>query len=243
MILYPAIDIYEGRAVRLKRGEFQEITVFDEDPLHAAQRWVDAGAAWLHVVDLEGAKTGHPVHADLIKKICSTFPQVKVEVGGGIRDRTTVMSYLSAGVARIIFGTSALQDASLLRATLAVYADQVAVSLDARNGMVAIQGWTSLSKQTIAEAVKNLAGYGLQTIIYTNIGRDGMMGGPDLEGLQAISATFPGELIASGGISTLDDLRALAQLASYHVTGAIVGRALYENAFTLEDALAAVADR
>ena len=234
MILYPAIDIYEGKAVRLKRGEFHEVTVFDNDPLHAAQRWVEAGAAWLHIVDLEGAKTGQPVHADLIRKIRSTFPQVKIEVGGGIRDRTTVTSYLAAGINRIIFGTSALQDASLLRATLAVYPDQVAVSLDARNGMVAIQGWTSLSKQTVAEAVKNLAGYGVES------SRDLSDEQAD-EGLQGLCAAFPGELIASGGISTLDDLRALAGLEQQRVTGAILGRALYENAFTFADALAAVA--
>lgn len=243
MILYPAIDILDGKAVRLRRGEFQDLTVFDDDPVNAARRWVEQGAQWLHLVDLAGAKDGTPVHRDVILAIRKEFPQVQIEVGGGIRDRATMLSYLDGGVDRIIFGTSALQDPNLLRAALGIYADRVAVSLDARGGYVAIKGWTSLSKITVADAVKQLKDMGLQTLIYTDIGRDGMMGGPNIEGLQEVAGCFGRDLIASGGITTLDDLRALAQLQSYRVTGAIVGRALYENAFTLTEALAAVAEQ
>ncbi|HNW91815.1 MAG TPA: HisA/HisF-related TIM barrel protein, partial [bacterium] len=158
-----------------------------------------------------------------------------------IRTRATMLAYLDAGIDRIIFGTSALMDQNLLRAALGTYPESIAVSLDARNGLVAVKGWTSLSKLTVADAVTQLKELGLQTLIYTDIGCDGMMAGPNLDGLREVAGWFGGDLIASGGVTTLDDLRALARLGDSRVIGAIVGRALYENAFTLADALTAAA--
>ncbi len=235
MILLPAIDILEGKAVRLARGDFGQRTEYDTDPLEAARRWVDAGARELHVVDLDGARTGQPANVGHVRRIVEACG-VPVEVGGGLRSLDAVRAIADTGVARLILGTAAFRDPDLLEAAVVGYPNQVMVSVDARNGRVAAAGWTEETELSVSEALAGLQGQGVSRFVYSNIERDGMLTGPDLDGARAVACAIDGSFVYSGGVGTLEDLEALAQLREPKCTGVIVGKALYERRFDVGEA-------
>ncbi len=227
VILLPAIDILGGKAVRLARGDFAQRTDYDSDPLEAAARWVDAGARALHVVDLDGARTGQPANVEQVRRIAEAFA-VPVQVGGGLRSLETVHAVAQAGAARLILGTAALRDPEFLAAAVDAYPEQITVSVDARNGRVAAAGWTEETDLNVGDALVDLESRGVKTFVYSNIERDGMLSGPDLEGARAVAATVHGSFVYSGGIGTLADIEALAELREPRLGGVIVGKAIYE---------------
>ena len=238
MIILPAIDIRGGRCVRLRQGRFEEETVFDEDPAAVARRFEAKGAKWLHVVDLDGAREGEPRNLDRVRAIREAVG-LKMEVGGGIRSTEAVEEVFGAGVDRIIVGTRAVRDPGWLKEVAEKFPAQVALGLDARQGRVAVEGWKSPTERIAAEMLEAFAGLPLAAIIYTDIGRDGMMSGPNVAATTLVVAVArPIPVIASGGVTTVEDIRALAKAGA---AGAIVGRALYEGKLALEAALAAVA--
>lgn len=235
--LYPAIDLRGGRAVRLRQGDFDQTTVFNDDPVAQARAFAEAGATSLHVVDLDGALDGEPVHAALVASIAATFPGT-VHLGGGLRSRAAIETALATGVDRVVVGTAVLSDPDLLRWAIDRLGDGLVVALDARQGKVATHGWTQVSDRDAWEVAAELVSTGVRRLLYTDIGRDGTLGGPNLAALRRIAeAAPPLELIASGGVATLDDLRRLRDLGVPTITGVIVGRALYENRFTVGEAL------
>jgi phosphoribosylformimino-5-aminoimidazole carboxamide ribotide isomerase len=240
VILYPAIDIRNGRAVRLTQGDYQRETVYDADPLDAAKRWAGDGARWLHVVDLDGARKGEPANLDAIERIAGAV-DVPVQAGGGLRSGAAVDALLAAGAERVVIGTAALRDPELLAAALERHGERIVVSVDARAGRVSLSGWTETSERDAADAVTELSGRGVARFVYTPIEVDGTMQGPDLDRLRQVAAATEAELIYSGGVGDLSDLRSLACLAAGNVGGVIVGRALYEGRFTVEQAQAALA--
>ena len=241
MKLYPAVDILGGNAVRLRRGEFDAKKVYEQDPLSAARAWQEEGARFLHVVDLDGARTGQPVNLGQLRRITREL-DVTVQYGGGLRSAEAVDDALNAGAARVILGTAALTDPGLLRRALATHGPQrVLVSVDARDGRVATAGWTQTSELSPVEAVERLQASGVEGLVYTNVDRDGMLDGPDLEGLRAVAAAVSGRLLYSGGIGKLADLEGLARLRQASLEGVIVGKALYEARFTVAQAEMALA--
>ena len=229
MILLPAIDIYEGKVVRLRRGDYAAMTVYSADPLETAKSYRDCGAEWLHVVDLEGAKTGETPNDALIERLAAESG-LKVEVGGGIRSEAVAARYLEAGVSRVILGTAAVERPGLRRALLAEYGERIAVGVDIRDGKVSIKGWTEDSGLDCFDFCRTLSTEGVRTVIVTDISKDGLLGGTNHELYRRLAAETNLDLVASGGVSTLSDVRALAELGLY---GAIVGRALYESDFDL----------
>ncbi|UKL00644.1 1-(5-phosphoribosyl)-5-[(5-phosphoribosylamino)methylideneamino]imidazole-4-carboxamide isomerase [Brevibacillus brevis] len=235
-IVYPAIDIRGGKCVRLFQGDYGQETVYADSPLAMAKRWVEQGASWVHLVDLDGAKQGKPTNAALIKEIARSIP-VPVQVGGGIRTEEQIADYLEAGVARVIVGTAAIEDEPFTKRILQNDGDKIAIGLDCRNGLVATRGWLTTTDVQATELAKRLVTYGAETFIYTDIARDGTMTGPNVEEIAALAMATGKSVIASGGVSKLDDLLTLAAHASDGVSGAIVGKALYTDAFTLEEAL------
>jgi phosphoribosylformimino-5-aminoimidazole carboxamide ribotide isomerase len=239
MKLYPAIDILGGKAVRLVKGDFDARKVYDEDPLSAARGWVDAGARRLHVVDLDGARGGSPVNLDHLRRIASELG-VPVQFGGGLRSLTAIQQALSAGAQRVILGTAAFVDPKLLEQALAQWPGQVVVSVDVRDGHVATAGWTETIGSTAEEVVAKLWEQGARELVYTNVDRDGMLGGPDLEEVARIARAVQGSFVYSGGIGALADLEGLARLGAPSLAGVIVGKALYEERFTVAEALAAL---
>jgi len=244
--LYPAIDILAGNAVRLVRGAYDAKKVYDADPLSAALGWVAAGARYLHVVDLDGAKAGTPVNLGQLQRIAAEAG-VPVQYGGGLRSAAAIEQALAAGAARVIIGTAALTDRELLRRALDAYGpDQVLVGVDVRGGEVSIEGWTRTAGVGAEQVFADLIEQGVRTLVYTNVDRDGMLSGVNAdEAVWAAAAADPGSLILSGGIGSLHDLEQLAQLQAGHqldsVDGVIVGTALYERRFTVQEALAALA--
>lgn len=240
MNIYPAVDLLGGQAVRLTQGEVQEVTVYDTDPMHAAKKWVDAGCEWLHVIDIDGAINGNRAHADLIKRMKKELG-VKIQVGGGIRDRAAVMDYLESGLDRVILGTSAIENEKFMQAVLTVYGPQIAVALDARDGKLAAHGWRKISKKNAYELATELAALGLETIIYTDIKQDGMLKGPNIAAIEGMARTFGAKrnLIASGGVTTVEDIAALKELELLGVRGIVIGKSLYEGTLAIGDALAA----
>ena len=240
MILLPAIDILEGKAVRLARGDFEQRTEYDADPLRAAQRWVTAGARALHVVDLDGARSGEPVNLEHVRRI-ATEVGVPVQVGGGLRNHDAVARILDAGATRVVLGTAAFRDVDFLDETVAAHRDRVVVSVDARGGKLAAAGWTEQTEIPVSAVIASLAGRGVTRFVYSSIERDGMLAGPDLDEVREVAAAVRGTFIYSGGISSLDDLRALAGLRQVNLTGVIVGKALYEDRFDVAAAQAALA--
>ncbi|MGG4450370.1 1-(5-phosphoribosyl)-5-[(5-phosphoribosylamino)methylideneamino]imidazole-4-carboxamide isomerase [Brevibacillus sp. HB1.2] len=235
-IVYPAIDIRGGKCVRLFQGDYGQETVYADSPLAMAKRWVEQGASWVHLVDLDGAKEGKPANAALIKEIARSIP-VPVQVGGGIRTEEQIADYLESGVARVIVGTAAIEDEPFTKRILQKYGDKIAIGLDCRNGLVATRGWLTTTDVLATVLAKRLVTYGAETFIYTDIARDGTMTGPNVEEIAALAMATGKSVIASGGVSQLDDLVTLAARASNGVSGAIVGKALYTDAFTLEEAL------
>lgn len=240
MILLPAIDILEGKAVRLAQGSFEQATVYDADPLDAACRWVSEGARGLHVVDLDGARQGTPVNIGQVRRIVAEV-DVPVQVGGGLRRIGAVREAVSAGAARVVLGTAAYEDVDLLDTAVAEFSDRVVVSVDARNGRLAGAGWTEQTDIPIEAVIEGMAVRGVRRFVYSSIERDGMLAGPDLEGVRRVGAAVRGSYIYSGGISTIEDLRALARLRQVNLAGVIVGKALYERRFTVAEGQAALA--
>jgi phosphoribosylformimino-5-aminoimidazole carboxamide ribotide isomerase len=235
MILLPAIDILDGKAVRLARGDFGRRTDYDADPLEAARRWVDAGARELHLVDLDGARTGVPANVAHVSRIVQSCG-VPVEVGGGLRSLEAIDAIAETGAARLILGTAAFRDPEFLAAAVAGHPGKLMVSVDARKGRVAAAGWTEETELSVTEALAELQVGGVSSFVYSNIERDGMLTGPDLEGARSVAAAIDGSFVYSGGVGTLEDLAALADLREPKCTGVIVGKALYERRFDVGEA-------
>lgn len=234
MILVPAVDILDGRAVRLTRGAFDASTLYDADPLEAALRWEGAGARMLHVVDLDGARTGAPVNTEVIRKIAQRV-HIPVQVGGGLRSIGAVEAVVEAGVRRVVLGTAALNDVDLLDEAVAALGDRVVVSIDARNHRPAARGWTEELRVPVETVIQRLGDRGVRRFVYSSIDRDGTMTGPDLEAARRVAGAVRGTFFYSGGISSTDDLRALAALRQVNLAGVIVGKALYEQRFSVAD--------
>jgi phosphoribosylformimino-5-aminoimidazole carboxamide ribotide isomerase len=239
VILYPAIDIRGGQAVRLLQGDYAQETVYDADPVDAATRWAGEGAEFLHIVDLDGAKAGEPRNLEAVRRIAAAV-ECPIQVGGGLRDANSMTAVLEAGAERVVIGTAALRDPDLLEAALAAHGEQVVVSVDARDGKVSLAGWTETSDVDVADAVADLSERGVERFLCTAIEVDGTMEGPALSELQRIATATKAQVIASGGVGTLADLEALAQEAAANIEGAIVGRALYEARFTVAEGIAAL---
>lgn len=236
--VYPAVDIAGGRCVRLLQGRFGSETVYSDDPVEVALGFCRAGAEWLHVVDLDGAKTGVPANRALVLEVARRAT-CSVQAGGGMRSLDDVEEVLGAGADRAVLGTVALEDPAALGNACARYGDRIAVSLDARGGELASRGWTVGTGVPILEAVASFERAGVSLFIYTDVGRDGTLGGPDVDGLLRLKEATALPVIASGGVSSLDDLRTVARLRERGIIGAIVGRALYEKRFDLAAAIAA----
>ncbi len=239
MILYPAIDIYEGRAVRLVQGDFAQNTVYDDSPLEAARAWVQAGARFLHIVDLDGAKGGTPQNLHHIEEIASEL-QVPVQCGGGLRTLAAVRDALRAGAERVILGTAAFTDVDFLDDVLGAYRERIIVSIDTRGGMISTSGWQETTQMPAESVIERLQNRGVRSFIYTNVDKDGLQGGPDVEEVKRIAAVVRGRFIYSGGIGSLDHLRGLADLRQVNLGGVIVGKALYEGHFTIAEGQAAL---
>ncbi|HMK92348.1 MAG TPA: 1-(5-phosphoribosyl)-5-[(5-phosphoribosylamino)methylideneamino]imidazole-4-carboxamide isomerase [Thermoleophilia bacterium] len=240
MILFPAVDIQGGRAVRLRQGDFDRATVFDDDPEAAARAWRDQGAQALHLVDLDGARSGRLVNFELVERVAAEL-DVPVQFGGGVRERDALARVAASAVRWVVLGTAAVTSSDLLDAAVETLGERLVVGVDCADGLIATHGWQRRSTMSAARFVHELGRLGVRRIVYTDVSRDGMLGGPDLAGLVQLAAATPLELVASGGISTLSDLRLLRRRAPANVVGAIVGRALYEGAFTVPEALEALA--
>ena len=234
MILLPAVDILDGKAVRLKRGDFDARTTYDADPLEAAQRWVSQGARALHVVDLDGARSGSSANLDHVRRIAAETG-VPVQVGGGLRSRQAVEQALEAGAQRVVVGTAAFRDVDFLDEIVASHPEQVVVSVDARDGKLAAAGWLEQTEIPDVSVIEHLAARGVHRFIYSSIDRDGMLEGPDLDAARRVAQAVRGTFVYSGGVSSLADLRALAALRQVNLTGVIVGKALYEGRFTVAE--------
>ena len=237
MILLPAVDILDGKAVRLTRGEFDESTVYDADPLDAARRWVDDGARRLHIVDLDGARSGAPVNLAQVRRIAAEVG-VPIQVGGGMRSIESVRQVIDAGATRVVIGTAAYTDIDFLDHVVAELGDRVVVSIDARAGKLAGAGWTEQTDIPIEAVIDRLGARGVQRYVYSSIDRDGTLEGPDLDGARRVAEAVRGTYAYSGGISTLDDLGALVELRQVNLRAVIVGKALYEGRFTVGEAQA-----
>ena len=235
MILYPAIDLYDGMAVRLRQGHYDDMTVYDRDPKSLALRMRDAGATHLHMVDLEGARSGSTANLGLIEQIAGTSG-LFIELGGGIRSMDTIRRYLDCGISRAILGTAAVEDESLLREALETFGEQIAVGVDLKDGFVAVRGWEEKSSWTAEAFFEHLTELNVRTVICTDISRDGVLAGSNHELYASLTERFPIDLIASGGVSSLEDIRGLRALG---MSGAILGRAYYSGAVSLEEALTA----
>ena len=228
MLLIPAIDLKDGKCVRLRQGRMEDETVFSDDPVAMAARWVKAGARRLHLVDLNGAFEGKPVNADVVHAIAEAFPDLSIQIGGGIRDEETVQRYLDAGVQYVIIGTKAVSAPHFINDLCLEFPGHIIVGLDAKDGKVAIDGWSKLSKHDVIDMAKHFEEDGVSAIVYTDIGRDGMMTGVNVEATLRLAQSVNIPIIASGGITNLDDIRALCAVADEGITGAITGRAIYE---------------
>jgi phosphoribosylformimino-5-aminoimidazole carboxamide ribotide isomerase len=238
MILYPAIDLKDGQAVRLLKGEMDKATVFNDDPASQAAKFVEAGCEWLHLVDLNGAFAGEPVNAAAVESILERV-NVPTQLGGGIRDMATIERWLEKGLKRVILGTVAVENPALVREAAGAFPGQVAVGIDARNGLVATRGWAEETDVQVTDLAQSFEDAGVAAIIYTDINRDGAMQGPNIEATAALANAVSIPVIASGGVSSLDDLLALRDCGA-PLNGAISGRALYDGALDLKTALAAL---
>ena len=233
MIIFPAIDMKDGKCVRLEQGLFDKVTVFGEDPVEMAKKWEREGGEFLHLVDLDGAKDGVPKNLEIIKDICKNI-NIPIQLGGGIRNKETVKILLDAGVTRVIVGTMAINDMELLKELVDEYGEKIVVSIDAKDGLVAVDGWVNVSEVDSVELVRELDKIGVKTIVYTDIAKDGMMEGPNFDIYKTLAENTNIDVIASGGVSTIDNLKKLKKMEMY---GAIIGRALYTGDIKLKDAL------
>lgn len=238
MIFYPAIDLKDGRCVRLRLGNMEDCTVYNDDPVAQAREFADAGCEWLHLIDLNGAFAGKPINAEAVEAILAAV-EIPVQVGGGIRDLATIEAWLNCGVRRVILGTAAVKDPDLVIEACRLWSGRVAVGVDAKGGKVAVEGWAEVSKLTTEALAARFVDAGVAAIIYTDVDRDGMLVGPNIASTSALAAATPIPVIASGGISSLDDLLALKRVGN--IAGAISGRALYDGRIDLNTALAHLA--
>jgi phosphoribosylformimino-5-aminoimidazole carboxamide ribotide isomerase len=236
MNIYPAVDILKGKAVRLKQGRADDVTIYGQ-PLEMAQRWFDAGAHWLHVVDLDGAFGGAPANHDVIAQIARALPKLRVQVGGGIRSMAVIENLFAAGVQRAVLGTSAVNDPKFTSEALKRYGDRIAIGIDARDGIARVSGWTETSQIGAIDLARKLEQEGARLVIYTDISRDGVLVGPNTESLKQMIDGTGLNVIASGGVSKLEDVRTLAAIRHSRLDGVIIGKALYEQLLTLEEAL------
>ena len=235
MILYPAIDISEGKAVRLVRGDFDAKTVYEDDPLTAAKAWVEEGARFLHIVDLDGARTGSPKSLHHLERITQEVA-VPVQYGGGLRTLPAVRDALRAGAERVILGTAAFNDIDFLDDVLGSFRDRIMVSVDTRGGFVSTSGWQETTQMPADSVIQRLQQRGVRSFIYTNVDKDGMLEGPDLDEVKRIASVVRGRWLYSGGIGKREDLEALASLRQVNLGGVVVGKALYEHRFTVREA-------
>jgi phosphoribosylformimino-5-aminoimidazole carboxamide ribotide isomerase len=228
MLLIPAIDLKDGRCVRLRQGRMDDETIFSDDPVQVAGRWVAAGARRLHLVDLNGAFAGEPVNGGAIRAIARANPALPLQVGGGIRDEATIEAYLAVGVSYCIIGTQAVREPAFVTRACRRFPGQILVGLDARDGQVAIEGWAEITEHRVEELSKRFEADGVAAIVYTDIGRDGMLTGPNVEATRALAEAIATPVIASGGITGIQDIRALCEAEGSGIMGAITGRAIYE---------------
>ena len=236
MLLIPAIDLKDGRCVRLRQGRMEDDTVFADDPLEVADRWVEVGARRLHIVDLNGAFAGRPVNADAIRRIAKAHPDIPIQVGGGIRDDDAIELYLEIGVSFVILGTNAVNVPHFVGDACSEFPGHIMVGLDARDGKVAIDGWSKLSNHDVIDIAQRFEREGVEAIIYTDISRDGMMTGVNIDATVNLARAINIPVIASGGVARLEDIRRLCAVANEGIMGAIVGRALYEGELDLAEA-------
>lgn len=238
MLIIPAIDLKDGRCVRLRQGRMEDETIFSDDPVEVAGRWVAEGAKRIHIVDLNGAFAGEPVNAAVIHEIARNYPDVLIQVGGGIRTEETIQTYLDAGVRYVILGTKAVNMPHFVGDMCAEFPGHILVGLDAKEGKVATDGWSKLSGHDVVDLVHRYQDDGVEAVIYTDIGRDGMMHGVNIEDTRKLASAISIPVIASGGIASLDDIRKLCSIADAGIEGAIAGRALYEGKLVLREAQA-----
>lgn len=234
MLIIPAIDLKEGKCVRLRQGRMEDDTVFSENPGEVAEHWVQQGARRIHLVDLDGAFAGKPVNGDIVRSIASSFPEIPVQIGGGIRSLDVIEYYLEAGVRFVIIGTKAVQDPEFVKLACKEFPKNIIVGIDAKNGYVATEGWANVSKVQAVDLGKQFEDDGVQSIIYTDIARDGMMQGVNIESTKELAMSIKIPVIASGGVTNDDDIRQLCAIAEYNIGGVVAGRALYEGTLDLE---------
>lgn len=236
MILIPAIDLKQGHCVRLRQGRMEDSTVFSDDPVSMAGKWVSQGCKRLHLVDLDGAFEGEPVNADVIEEITAAYPGLPIQIGGGIRTVDTVEAYLEAGVSYVIIGTQAVKKPEFVTELCAEFPGNVIISIDARDGLVAVQGWAEDSDQTVDTLARRYEDQGVAAIIYTDIGRDGMMQGVNVEATKSLAEAVSIPVIASGGVTDMEDIKKLNEVKDSGIEGVIIGRALYERTLSLVEA-------
>lgn len=233
MQIYPAIDIIDGKAVRLSQGSFDDVIVFNDNPVEAAKDWVEAGATYIHIVDLDGARYGKTFVTDIIKDIKSKY-DVKIETGGGVRTLKDIEDRINAGASRVIIGTAAVKNPELVKEAAEKFGDKIAVGVDAKNGMVAISGWEEISDVTAVDLCLKMKEYGVNTVIYTDISKDGMMSGPNIEFTKDLIEKTGMDIIASGGVSKMEDIE---NVNNINAAGVIIGKALYNGALNLKDVI------
>lgn len=238
MLLIPAIDLKDGKCVRLKQGRMDDNTVYSDDPLAVAKQWVEAGARRLHVIDLDGATTGKPVNSHVVHRIADSYPDVPIQVGGGIRDEDTIQEYLNAGVRYVVIGTKAVTAAHFISDMCVEFPGHIMVGLDVRDGKVAVEGWSKLSRHDAADLAQQFEQDGVEAIVYTDISRDGMMNGLNIEATVRFAKDLTIPVIAAGGVTDLEDIRALCQVEGGAISGVITGRAIYEGTLNFEEAQA-----
>lgn len=231
--IYPAIDIIDGKAVRLSQGKFDDVTVFDDDPCDAAGRWVAKGATYIHLVDLDGARYGKTFVIDIIKNIKSKY-NILLETGGGVRTMEDIALRIESGADRVIIGTAAVKNPELVKTAVEKYGDKIAVGVDAKDGMVAISGWEEVSSVTALDLCLKMKSYGVKTIIYTDISKDGMMSGPNIEATKKLIDETGMDIIASGGVSSMSDVQNVADI---NAAGVIIGKALFNGAMDLREVI------
>ncbi|MBG7602297.1 MAG: 1-(5-phosphoribosyl)-5-[(5-phosphoribosylamino)methylideneamino]imidazole-4-carboxamide isomerase [Gammaproteobacteria bacterium] len=236
MLIIPAIDLKDGKCVRLRQGRMEDDTVFSDDPVSMAKRWVDAGARRLHLVDLNGAFEGEPVNGDVVRAITQAFPELPVQVGGGIRDAETIESYLKAGVEYCIIGTKAVREPEFVERVCKQFPGHIIVGIDAKDGMVAVEGWAEVSDVKAVDLARRFEDSGVSAIVYTDISRDGMMQGVNAEATAALAGSISIPVVASGGITNMDDIHRLLEVADSGIDSAITGRAIYEGTLDFSDA-------
>jgi phosphoribosylformimino-5-aminoimidazole carboxamide ribotide isomerase len=236
MLLIPAIDLKDGKCVRLRQGLMDDVTVFSDNPVDTAKRWVDAGTKRLHLVDLNGAFEGKPVNGEVVKAIAQAYPDLPIQIGGGIRDEETVQAYLDAGVQYCIIGTKAVQDPQFVIDLCAKFPGHIIVGIDAKNGMVATDGWAEESTTSAIDLAQKFEKAGVSAIVYTDIARDGMMQGVNIDETVKLAESISIPVIASGGVTNMDDIKGLLEVESRGVSGTILGRSIYEGTIDLAEA-------